>query len=50
MDIALLNAAAVLYVGGVTDGIAAALPLARAAVEQGAAAAKLEALVEFTNR
>jgi len=50
MDIALLNAAAVLYVGGLTDGIAAALPLARAAVEQGAAAAKLEALVEFTNR
>jgi anthranilate phosphoribosyltransferase len=50
MDIALLNAAAVLYVGGAAGGIAAALPLARAAVDKGAAAAKLEALVEFTNR
>jgi anthranilate phosphoribosyltransferase len=50
MDIALLNAAAALYVGGMADGIAAALPLARAAVDNGAAAGKLEALVEFSNR
>jgi anthranilate phosphoribosyltransferase len=50
MDIALLNAAAALHVGGLADGIAAALPLARAAVDNGAAAGKLEALIEFTNR
>jgi anthranilate phosphoribosyltransferase len=50
MDIALLNAAAVLYVGGAADSIAAALPLARAAVDNGAAAGKLQALVEFTTR
>jgi anthranilate phosphoribosyltransferase len=50
MDIAFLNAAAVLYVGGAADSIAAGLPLAHAAVRNGAAAAKLAALVEFTNR
>jgi anthranilate phosphoribosyltransferase len=49
-DIAVLNAAAALYVGGMADAIATALPLARAAVDSGAAAAKLEALVEFTQR
>ena len=49
-DIALLNAAAALYVGGAADDITAGLALARAAVDNGAAAAKLEALVEFTNR
>jgi anthranilate phosphoribosyltransferase len=49
-DIALLNAAAALYVGGAADGITAGLALARAAVDNGAAAAKLEALIEFTNR
>jgi anthranilate phosphoribosyltransferase len=50
MDIALLNAAAALYVGGMADSIAAGLTLARDAVASGAAAAKLEALVAFTNR
>ena len=50
MDIALLNAAAALYVGGLADSIAAGLVLARDAVATGAAAAKLEALVAFTNR
>jgi anthranilate phosphoribosyltransferase len=50
MDIALLNAAAVLYVGGAADTLAAALPLARTAVDNGAAAGKLAALIEFTNR
>jgi anthranilate phosphoribosyltransferase len=49
-DIALLNAAAALYVGGAADSIAAALPLARAAVDNGAAAGKLEALIGFTQR
>ena len=49
-DIAVLNAAAVLYVGGRADGIAAGLHVARAAVDNGAAAGKLEALVELTNR
>lgn len=49
-DIVLLNAAAALYAGGAADSIADALPKARAAVESGAAAAKLQALVEFTSR
>ena len=50
MNITLLNAAAALYVGGIADGIAAALPLARAAVDNGAAAGKLATLIECTNR
>jgi anthranilate phosphoribosyltransferase len=50
MDIAALNAAAALYVGGAASSIADGLALARAAVERGAAAAKLDALVELTNR
>lgn len=49
-DIAVLNAAAVLYVGGKADSIAAGLRAARAALDDGAAAGKLEALVELTNR
>jgi anthranilate phosphoribosyltransferase len=49
-DIAVLNAAAALYVGERADSIAAGLPSARAALESGAASAKLEALVEVTNR
>ena len=49
-DITVLNAAAALYVGGRADSIAAGLPMARAALERGTAAAKLEALVEVTNR
>jgi anthranilate phosphoribosyltransferase len=49
-DIAVLNAAAALYVGGRVDSIAAGLHTARAALERGAATAKLEALVEVTNR
>ena len=49
-DIALLNAAAVLTVGGAAPDIAAALPLARAAVDNGAAAGTLEALIEFSQR
>jgi anthranilate phosphoribosyltransferase len=49
-DTALLNAAAALYVGGVSDGIASGLDAARAAVRSGAAAAKLQALIEHTNR
>jgi anthranilate phosphoribosyltransferase len=49
-DIGLLNAGAVLYVGGVADGIAAGVELARRTVAGGAALAKLEALVEVSNR
>jgi len=50
MDIALLNAAAALYVGGLAVDVAAGLARARAAVTSGAAAAKLAALVECSNR
>jgi anthranilate phosphoribosyltransferase len=49
-DIALLNAGAALYVGGAAERIAAGIELARAAVDNGAAARKLAALIEFTNQ
>jgi anthranilate phosphoribosyltransferase len=49
-DIALLNAAAALYAGGTAETLANALALARAAVDNGAAATKLEQLIDFTNR
>jgi len=49
-DTALLNAAAALYVGDAADSIGTGLDAARAAVRSGAAAAKLEALIEHTNR
>lgn len=49
-DIALLNAAAALYCGGGAESIAAGLPLARQALDNGAALGKLEALIEVTNR
>ena len=49
-DTALLNAAAALYVGGAAGSIGTGLDAARAAVRSGAAAAKLEALIEHTNR
>lgn len=47
-DIALLNAAAAIYVGGATDSIADGLPLARAAIASGAARAQLAAWVTHT--
>lgn len=49
-DIAVLNAAAALYVGGKAETIDAGLELARVAVRTGAAAAKLEQLIALTNR
>ncbi|MGD9762950.1 MAG: anthranilate phosphoribosyltransferase [Candidatus Binatia bacterium] len=49
-DVALFNAGAALYVGGSAETIAAGVGLARAALDTGAAARKLEALIEVTNR
>jgi anthranilate phosphoribosyltransferase len=49
-DIALLNAAAAVYVAGKADDVAAGLALARETIASGAARDKLEKLVEFTNR
>jgi anthranilate phosphoribosyltransferase len=49
-DVALLNAAAALYVGGRAPSIAAALAPARQAIAGGAAAATLDRWIEFTNR
>jgi anthranilate phosphoribosyltransferase len=48
-DVVLLNAAAALVAGGKADHLGDALPLAASAIETGRAAAKLQALVEFTN-
>ena len=48
--IALLNAAAAIYVAGRAADLNAALAQAREALQSKRAAAKLEALVEFTNR
>jgi len=49
-DIALLNAAAALYVGGAAASLADGLARARAAVSSGAARGRLDAMIEFTNR
>lgn len=49
-DIAVLNAAAVLYVGGVAPCIAAGIDRAWESVRSGRARQKLEQLIEFTNR
>ena len=48
-DVVLLNAAAALVAAGRTDHMAEGLPLAANSIDSGAAARKLEALVEFTN-
>jgi anthranilate phosphoribosyltransferase len=48
-DVVLLNSAAALVAAGRSDSMADALPLASAALDSGAARAKLEALVRFTN-
>jgi anthranilate phosphoribosyltransferase len=48
-DVVLLNASAALVAAGKTDHLADALPLAVASIDSGAAAKKLEALVQFTN-
>ncbi len=49
-DVVLLNSAAALVAAERADSIAAALPLAVASLDTGAAKRKLAALVEFTNR
>jgi anthranilate phosphoribosyltransferase len=49
-DIAMLNAAAVLYVGGAAPSIGAGIDRARESVRSGRARQKLEQLIEFTNR
>jgi anthranilate phosphoribosyltransferase len=49
-DISLLNAGAALYVGGAAERIGAGVELARAALDNGAAARTLDALIEFTSR
>jgi anthranilate phosphoribosyltransferase len=46
-DVVLLNSAAALVAAGRTDHIAAAVPLAAASIDSGAASKKLEALVRF---
>jgi anthranilate phosphoribosyltransferase len=49
-DVVLLNAAAALVAAGRADHMDRALPLAEKSIDSGAAAGKLEKLVEFTNR
>ncbi len=49
-DIVILNAGAALYAANVCDSMQAGIERARAAIESGAAKAKLEQLVEATNR
>jgi anthranilate phosphoribosyltransferase len=49
-DIAALNAAAALYVGGLAASIPAGIALAQDAIRSGRAQQKLAELVEFTNR
>jgi anthranilate phosphoribosyltransferase len=48
-DVALLNAAAVIYVGGVAETLAEGLELARESLESGKALVKLEALRKLSN-
>jgi anthranilate phosphoribosyltransferase len=48
-DVVLLNAAAALVAAGRADSIAQALPIAAQSIDSGCAAAKLAALVAFTN-
>ena len=48
-DIVALNAGAALVVAGLADGLAAGVEQARGAIDNGAAAAALEALVRVTN-
>lgn len=49
-DVVLLNSSAALVAAGRADSIAEAMPWAAASLESGAAKAKLDALVAFTNR
>ncbi len=49
-DVVVLNAGAAIYVAGVAESLEQGLEKARAAIETGAAKAKLMELVEFSNR
>lgn len=49
-DVVLLNAAAALVASAKADSIGEAMPLAAKSIDSGAARAKLDALVAFTNR
>ncbi len=49
-DVVLLNAAAALVAAGRADHLTDAVPIAARAIDSGAAAGKLEALIAFTNR
>lgn len=49
-DVVLMNAAAALVAAGKADSLADAMPMAVHSLDCGAARAKLQALVEFTNR
>jgi anthranilate phosphoribosyltransferase len=49
-DVVLLNSAAALFAAGCAESIREAVPIAVKSLDSGAAAHKLEALVEFTNR
>jgi anthranilate phosphoribosyltransferase len=48
-DVVLLNAAAALAAAGKADHLVEALPLASRSIDSGAAAQKLQALIQFTN-
>jgi len=48
-DVVLLNAAAALAAAGKADHLGDALPLASNSIDSGAAAQKLQALLQFTN-
>ncbi len=50
LDIAVLNAAAAIYVGGFTPSIHAGIDRARESIRSGRAGQKLAQLIEFTNR
>jgi anthranilate phosphoribosyltransferase len=49
-DLVVINAAAALYLAGVANGFLNAAAMARASIESGQAASKLEALIRETNR
>lgn len=50
LDVVLLNAGAAIYVAGVAKSLVQGVEKARAAIESGAAKAKLRELVKFSNR
>jgi anthranilate phosphoribosyltransferase len=50
LDVVLLNAGAAIYVAGVAKSLVQGVEKARAAIESGAAKAKLRELIKFSNR